>query len=109
MHLQGSCKSKHTDAENTETVSSFMPEEKQLFLRRFEEGFNLRTWPQIYMYMYWLKLNHLKQISPFFSSEPSLLDFFPETTPLDAIAVCDDSSNTKVAIIIINIIINTGK
>ena len=47
-------------------------------------------------YISWLKLNHPETDFIIFSSELSLLDFFPKTTPLDAIAVCDDSSNTKV-------------
>jgi len=42
-NAQRSCNSEQTDGDNTETVSSFTPEKEQLFLRRFEEGFNSRT------------------------------------------------------------------
>jgi len=48
-------------------------------------------------YISWLTLNYPEADLTVFSTETSLLDFFPETTPLDAIAVCDDSSNTEVA------------
>ena len=41
LNIQKSCNSQCTDGENTETASSFTPEEEQLFLRRFKEGFIL--------------------------------------------------------------------
>jgi len=53
-NIRGSCNSEHTDGENMEPASSFMPEEEHLFLRRFEEGFNLPD-PR---YISWLRLNH---------------------------------------------------
>jgi len=89
-NVQGSCNSEHKDGKKMELASSFTPEEQKLFLRKYEEGFNL---PDL-RYISWLRPEADFTV---FSTETSLLDFFPESTPLDAIAVCDDSSNTKVA------------
>ena len=94
-NAQRSCNSEQTDGDNTETVSSFTPEKEQLFLRRFEEGFNSRTWPQIY-FLTWA-WPPWSRFHGFFFHRTQLAKFSPQTTPLDAIAVCDDSSNIKVA------------
>ena len=83
-NARGSCNSEHTDGENMETARSFMPEEEQLFLRRFEESFNL---PDL-RYVSWFRLNQPELNFSIFPTELSLIDFFPETTPLNAIAVC---------------------
>ena len=82
LNTRGSCNYEHTDGENTEATSSFMPDEEQLFLRRFEEGFNL---PDL-RFISWLRLNYPEVDFTVFSTEKSLLDFPPETTPPDAIA-----------------------
>jgi len=48
-------------------------------------------------YISWLKVNHPEADFTIFSTEPSLLDFFPDTSPLDATAVFDNfpSSETE--------------
>jgi len=62
--------------------------EEQLFLRQYTEGYNLPD----SKYISWLKVNH-SEVD--FTTEPSLLDFFPDTSPLDAIALFNDSPSSE--------------
>jgi len=78
-------------SQSTEAAITFTAAEEQLFLKRYAEGYNIPD----SKYISWLKVNHPETDFTIFSTEPSLLDFFPDTSPLDAVAMFDDPPNSE--------------
>ena len=65
--------------ENTEVIES--TEEEERFKRQYTNGFDIK-------YISWLKLNHPEADLSVYSTEESLIDFFPDASLPDAVRVC---------------------